>query len=58
MPDTDEARRLQHYIELLEDELHQSQRQQQSLVAALERARPQLVASEGGTTFVDGEPIG
>jgi len=50
--------RLHHLIELLEDELHQAQRRQQSLIAALERARAELVALDGGVTIFDGEPIG
>jgi hypothetical protein len=57
MSDPD-AQRLQHYIELLEDELRQAQRRQQALIAALERAKAELGASEGGITIFDGEPIG
>lgn len=52
------ADRLRHYIRLLEAELHESQRRQQALIAALQRARAQLVASEGGIAFFDGEPLG
>ena len=54
---TDDTRRIQHYIELLEDELHQAQRKQQALIAALERARAELVAIEGGITIFDGEVL-
>lgn len=54
MTDTD---RLTHYIELLEDELHQSQKRQQSLIAALERARAELAALDGGALFYDGERL-
>lgn len=56
MTDPD-AQRLQHYIELLEDELHQSQRRQQSLIAALDRARAELAALDGGIAFFDGEVL-
>jgi hypothetical protein len=31
---------------------------QQALIAALERARAELVALDGGVTIFDGEPIG
>ena len=44
MTDTEDTRRLQHYIELIESELHQSQRRQQSLISALDRARAELAA--------------
>jgi hypothetical protein len=54
---TDDASRLQHTIELLESELHESQRRQQALIAALERARAELRALDGGITFYDGEPL-
>jgi hypothetical protein len=54
---TDDASRLQHHIELIEDELHQSQRRQQALVAALDRARAQLQALDGSVTFFDGERL-
>jgi len=56
-PTTDDAKRLRHYIELLEDELHQSQRRQQSLIAALDRARAELHALQGGIAFFDGEAL-
>jgi hypothetical protein len=52
---TDDATRIQHYIELLEAELHQSQRRQQALIVALDRARAQLQALDGGTNIFDGE---
>ena len=55
MPDTDDAQRLQHYIELLEDEIRQSQRRQQALISALDRARAELAALDGGALFYDGE---
>jgi hypothetical protein len=54
---TDESDRLQHYILLLEDELHQSQRRQQSLISALDRARAELAARDGGALFYDGERL-
>jgi hypothetical protein len=48
--------RLRHLIELLESELHESQRRQQALIVALDRARAELQALDGGvTTFFDGE---
>jgi hypothetical protein len=50
--------RLRHLIELLESELHEHQRRQRTLIAALERARAELVALDGGVTIYDGEPIG
>ena len=55
MTDTEDTRRLQHFIELIESELHQSQRRQQALVAALDRARAELRALDGGALFYDGE---
>jgi hypothetical protein len=55
---TDDATRLQHYVELLEAELHQSMERQRALIAALDRARAELVALDGGTNIFDGEPIG
>lgn len=52
-----DAQRLTHYIALLEDELHQSQRRQQALIAALDRARAELQALDGGALFHDGEVL-
>ena len=57
MTDTEDTRRLQHFIELIESELHQSQRRQQALVAALDRARAELAALDGGSIFYDGERL-
>ena len=54
---TDDADRLHHLVELLEDELRQSQRRQQSLIAALDRARAELQALDGGISFFDGEVL-
>ncbi len=54
---TDDTDRLQHYIELLQTELHQAQRRQQELVSALDRARHELVALQGGIAFFDGEAL-
>jgi hypothetical protein len=54
---TDESDRLQHYILLIEDELHQSQRRQQALIAALDRARAELHALDGGALYFDGERL-
>ena len=52
-----ESKRLQHYILLLEDELHQAQGRQQALIAALSRARAELAALDGGALFFDGERL-
>jgi hypothetical protein len=54
---TDDASRLQHHIELLESELNESLKRQQSLIAALDRARAQLQALDGSVTFFDGERL-
>ena len=55
---SDDTRRLQHLIELLEDELHQSQRRQQALISALHKAKAELHALEdGGVLFYDGEKL-
>jgi hypothetical protein len=51
----DDIDRLRHLIELFEDELHQSQRRQQSLINALDRARAEIRALDGGVSFFDGE---
>ena len=53
----DEAQRIQSYILLLEDELRQSQRRQQALIAALDKARAELAALDGGIAFHDGERL-
>jgi hypothetical protein len=50
---TDDTNRLQHYIELLEAELHQAQQRQQALIAALHRARAEIAALDGGILFYD-----
>ena len=55
---TAEPQRLRYQIQILEAELHESQRRQQQLIATLDRARAELVASEGGLAIFDGEPIG
>ena len=52
-----ESKRLQHYILLLEDELHQAQGRRQALIAALSRARAELAALDGGALFFDGERL-
>ena len=54
---TTEAQRLRHYIRLLEAELHEHQKRQQTLIAALDRARAELGALEGGAAFYDGEAL-
>jgi hypothetical protein len=51
----DDIDRLRHLIELFEDELRQSQRRQQSLINALDRARAEIRALDGGVSFFDGE---
>jgi hypothetical protein len=55
--DTEDTRRIEHFIELLEIELHESQRRQQALIAALDRARAELHALDGGALFYDGERL-
>jgi hypothetical protein len=54
---TDDRQRLTNLIELIEDELHQSQRRQQALIAALSRARAELMALDGSVVFHDGERL-
>jgi hypothetical protein len=49
--------RLRHLIELLEDELHQAQRRQQTPIVALDRARSELQALDGSVVFFDGEEL-
>ena len=53
-----DTQKLRDRIHLIEAELHEHQRKQQALIAALERARAELVALDGGVTIYDGEPIG
>jgi hypothetical protein len=48
--------RLRHLIELLESELHESQRRQ-ALIVALDRARAELQALDGSVVFFDGEEL-
>jgi hypothetical protein len=48
---------LRDRIEIIELELHESQRKQQALIASLQRAKAELVALEGGITFFDGERL-
>ena len=54
---TEEARRLRHYVRLLEAELHESQRRQQDLISALHKAKAELHALDGGALFYDGERL-
>jgi hypothetical protein len=54
---TTDTNRLQHYIELLTAELHESQRRQQALIAALDKARHELMALDGNIVFYDGERL-
>ena len=55
---TDERDRVTHLIELLTDELHQSQRRQQALISALEKARAELYAINSGVAvYFDGEKL-
>jgi hypothetical protein len=52
---TDDHERLSHLVQLLTDQIHQSQRQQQSLINALSKAKAELAALDGGVIYLDGE---
>ncbi len=53
-----ESQTLRYRVQLLEAELHASQRQQQALIAALDRTRAEIAALEGGIEFFhDGEAL-
>jgi hypothetical protein len=54
---TDDRERLTHLLELLTDELHQSQRRQQALIVALDKARAEIAALDGTVVFHDGERL-
>jgi hypothetical protein len=44
-------------IEIIEIQLHENQREQQRLIAAIQRARAELAAQTGTITFHDGERL-
>jgi hypothetical protein len=54
---SDDTRRISHYIELLEAELRESMERQRSLIAALDRAKAELHALDGGALYFDGERL-
>ena len=54
---TDDRRRLINLVELIESELHQSQRQQQGLINALTKAKAELEALDGTIVYLDGERL-
>ena len=54
---TDDRERLTHLVELLNAELCDSMRHQQSLIVALDRARAELQALDGTIVYLDGERL-